>query len=330
MRNKTLKNVAIMLPLLLIGLTVLFVFPAEADKSQVEFEASLTVPPNDYQYKTTLINVPAEPESVDYMASFNVPNGEIVKFYPLDPALFELWQEGKYQPSWVEGSRGDFGMGISSEWSQSYDLYLVVLNDASSSVDVNVQLSKVWHESNKLGWLSGSAMVSLGIGVIPLLMFGKSRRQVAYSATIFAMACILVLTMAWAPYSIYPPYPSFILWALIETVPGLLYLEAFPLAVLLYMLHRNKAFTYFRNWNVKKQLQISGVFLMAGFIIPLVFMVLRIFSLLLRLPLDPDAITLFSVISGGLLMVIGTMIFIKLWATHHQTRSSSTIPKITK
>jgi len=329
MKSESFKKLSLPFALVLVGFAVLFAFPAEADKSQVEFEASLTVPAGTYQYKSTSIYVPAEPESVSYVASFNVPSGEIVKFQVLDIARFELWQEGIFEPNWVMGNEGSYGIGISSQFSNIETLYLIVLNNASSSSqEVKVWLSRTWHESNKLGWLSGSAMVSLGIGVTPLLMFGKSRRQAVYSATIFAMAYILVLTLSWAPYSIYPPYPSHILWALTEAVPGLLFLETFPLIVLLYQVEKNNGFTYFKNWNAGKQLWISGVLLMFGYIVPIIFMLFRMVTIFWRWPIDPDYLTVFSVAAGCLLMLGGLMIFVGLAATHQRRRAFEAIPNI--
>jgi hypothetical protein len=320
MRSKALKKFVIVLTLLLVGFIVFFTFPAEADKSRVEFEAFLTVPANTYQYRTVAVYVPAPPESATYVASFAVSNGGIVKFYPFSSGLWQLWQEGTFQPDWVEGNHGDFGMSIQSQTSETIDFYLVVLNDASASQDVKIWLSKTWHESNYLGLFTGSAIVSLGIGIIPLLMFGKKRLHLAYSATIFVMAYLLIAFLSWAYYKSYSPYPPFT-FTLIQTIPGVLFFEAFPLTFLLYLLHRNNGFAYFKNWNMGKRLQIPGVFLISGYILPLVFMVFRMVSLSLYWPLDPDELTTFSVTIGGLLMLTGLMIFIGLLATHYRRKS---------
>jgi hypothetical protein len=247
-----------------------------------------------------------------------VSNGGIVKFYPFESALWQLWQEGAFQPDWVEGNHGDFGMSIQSQTGENISFYLVVVNDASVSQDVKIQLSKTWHESNYVGLLSGSAIVSLGIGIIPLLMFGKNKPHLAYSATIFVMTYIMVAFLTWAQYWSTPPNPAL---TLTQAMPGVLFLEAFPLTFLLYLLHRNNGFAYFKNWNMGKRLQISGVFLISGYILPLVFMVFRMVSLSLYWPLDPDELTTFSVTIGGLLMLTGLMIFIGLLATHYRRKS---------
>lgn len=311
-----------MFTLLLVGFIVLFTLPAEADKSRVEFEASLTVPANTYQYRTVAVYVPASPESATYVASFSVSSGGIVKFYPFDSALWQLWQEGTFQPDWAEGNHGDFGMSIStgSQTGENIEFYLVVLNDASFSQDVKMQLSKTWHESNYLGLLTGSAIVSFGVGIIPLLMFGKSRLYLTYSTIMFVMTYLMVAFLTWAQYWSIPPNPSF---TLTQAVPGVLFLEAFPLTVLLHLLHKNNGFAYFKNWNMGKRLQISGVLLISGYIIPLASITLRMLSLNLHWSLDPDELTTFSVTIGGLLMLTGLMIFIGLLTTHHRRRSLS-------
>lgn len=319
MKSKALKKFAIVFTLLLVGFIVLFTFPAEADKNQVEFEASLTVPANTYQYKTAVIYVPAAPQSVDYVASFDVPSGEIVKFFPFHRPLFELWREGKFQPDWVEGNHGDFGMSISTglQTGENINLYLVVLNDASVSQEVKIQLAKTWHESNYLGLLTGSSIVSLGIGILPLVMFGKNRLHLAYSTTIFVMTYLIVASITWAQYWSTPPNPSF---TLTQAMPGVIFFEAFPLTVLLYLLHRNNGFAYFKNWNMGKCLQIPSVFLISGYTLPLVFITIRMLSLSLYWPLNPDELTTFSVATGGLLMLAGLLTFIGLWATHYRRK----------
>ncbi len=317
MRSKALKKFAIVFTLLLVGFIVLFTFPAEADKSRVEFEASLTVPANTYQYRTVAVYAPAPPESATYVASFSLSNGGIVKFYPFEQGLWQLWQEGVYEPSWVEGSQGDFGMSIQSQTGENINFYLVVLNDASVSQDVKIQLSKTWHESNYLGLFTGSAIVSLGIGIIPLLMFGKNRLQLAYSTTIFVMIYLMVALLIWSQYWCTPPNPAF---TVSQATPGVLFFEAFPLTVLLYLLHRNNGFAYFKNWNMGKRLQISGVFLITGYILPLVFMFFRMISFFLYWPYDPDELTTFSVTMGGLLMLTGLMIFIGVLTAHYRRK----------
>ena len=321
MRSRAFEKFAIIPLLLLVGLIVLFSFPAEADKSRVEFEASLTVPANTYQYKIASVYVPPEPQSVSYVASFQVPSGEIVKFYPFNLPTFELWQEGKFQPDWVKGSHGDFGMSISTgaPSGEDIDFYLVAMNEASSSIDVKVQMSKTWHESNYLGLFTGSAVVSLGIGIIPLLMFGKNRLQLAYSTTIFVMTYLMVALLIWSQYWCTPPNPAF---TVSEATPGVLFFEAFPLTVLLYLLHRNNGFAYFKSWNMGKRLQIPGVFLISGYVLPLVFMLFRMVSFFLYWPFNPDVLNTFSVTLGGLLMLTGLVIFIGLWTTHYRRKLS--------
>ncbi len=88
MKSKALKKFAIVFTLLFVGFIVLFTFPAEADKNQVEFEASLTVPANTYQYKTAVIYVPAAPQSVDYVASFDVPSWRNSQILPIPSPTF--------------------------------------------------------------------------------------------------------------------------------------------------------------------------------------------------------------------------------------------------
>lgn len=330
MRSKSLRKFVMVSALVLIGFIVLYAFPVEADKSRVEFEASLTVPAGTYQYRATSVYVPPSPESVQSVASFEVLNGGAVKFYTfISSGMWELWQEGKYQPSQlIEGSHGDLWSSGTSQTGEYIDFYLVVQNDGSSSQDVKVWLSRTWHESNKLGLVSGSALVSLGIGVIPLLIFGKSRLHLKYSAIIFTMAFIMVFFLAWAQFWSTPPDPVF---NVTQALPGVLFFEAFPLIALLYLLEKNNGFAYFKSWNTKRQLRISGTLLFVGYTFPIFFMLLGMFNFLLRpMPLDPNKLTAYSVIAGGSLMLAGLVIFIGLWASNYRRKSLSLIPDVAK
>jgi hypothetical protein len=323
MKNKSYEKLAIAFALVLVGSIILYALPAEADKSRVEYETLLTVPAGTYEYGNTEIYVPASPESVSYMASFSVPSGATVKFQILDIGRFELWQEGIYEPNWVVGSEGHHGIGISSEFSKTDTLYLIVVNDASvSSQEVMVQLSRTWHESNKLGALAGSAIVSLGIGLTPLILFGKSKLHAKYSVTLFAMAIIMVLSIALAPYESYPPNP---IGNILRDLPVVFFFEAFPLIALLYLLEKNNGFAYFKAWKTRTQLQISGILLFSGYTLPIWVMLFGMIALILRLPLDSTQATQLSLALGGSLMLTGSVIFIGLWTSHHQRESLNAV-----
>jgi len=75
--------------LLFLGFIVLWSFPVEANKSQVEFEASLTVPAGTYEYRAVSVYVPPSPETVEHMASFEVPSGASVSIKLSQRGIFE-------------------------------------------------------------------------------------------------------------------------------------------------------------------------------------------------------------------------------------------------
>jgi len=316
--NRTCK-IGIILALVLAGLVIIFILPAEADRRQVVFEASLTVEAGKIEHGVTEVYVPAIPDSADYAASFLVGNGGIVKFYAFDSATWQLWQEGKFNPSWTEGSEGELWMSISTgkATSEYASLYLVVVNNGSVSQNVQVRVTEAWHESSYAGLLGGSAVVSLGVGLVPLLMYGKSRMHFVYSVTIYVMSFLMVSFLASAQYVTTPPDP---IYGVTQVMPPVLFLEAFPLIVLLYLLNRNKTFAHFKAWNMGAKLQVAAAFLLFGYAIPIVFMALRIVSLAMYWPINPDSLTASSLIIGGLLMLVGLMVFISLLGIHRQSR----------
>jgi archaellum biogenesis protein FlaJ (TadC family) len=114
------------------------------------------------------------------------------------------------------------------------------------------------------------------------------------------------------------------------TVPELLFFEAFPLVALLYLLEKNNGLAYFKNWNAEKRLRISGLFLMFGYIIPIVFMLVDAVTLFWQSPIDQDFLTLFSVAAGCLLMLGGLIIFVGVATIHHRRRIETTLNIPTK
>jgi len=323
MTRRVFVKFSIMLVLVVVGLAVIIAFPAEADKSHVEFESSLTVPVGEYGFRVAEIFVPAFSDSAWYVASFSVASGGVVRFCALDVARYELWLDGVHHPDWVVGSGGQCFLGVSGGGVGEFQsLYLIVLNDvASASQSVDLQVARQWHESSRLGLFVGSVVFSLGIGLIPVLFYGASRLHVEYSALLSVMAWIVVFFVALAPYTIIPLTWGTLIYSLVMTVPGVLFFEAFPLIILLYLVEKHGGFAFFRSWNMKERLQVVGVLSLFGFCVPIVFMVFRIVSMLSYWPVDPDVYTGLSVAAGLLFMLVGAVALAVLYVVRVRGRS---------
>jgi hypothetical protein len=323
MTRSVFVKFSIMLALVVAGLAVIIAFPAEADKSQVEFESSLTVPAGEYGYEVAEIYVPAYSDSAWYVASFSVASGEVVRFCALDVARYELWLDGPYLPNWVGGSGGQCFMSVSGgEVGEFQSLYLIVLNDVVSvSQSVDLQVVRQWHESSRLGLFVGSVVFSLGIGLIPVLLYGVNRLHVEYSVLLSVMAWIVVFFVGLAPYTIFPLTWGTLVYSLVMTVPGVLFFEAFPLIVLLYLVEKHDGFAFFKGWNMKERLEVVSVFLLFGFCVPIVFMVFRMVSMMIMWPVDPDIYTGLSVTAGLLLMLVGAVVLAVLYVVRVRGRS---------
>jgi hypothetical protein len=327
MTRSVFVKFSIMLALVVAGLAVIIAFPAEADKSQVEFESSLTVPVGEYRYVAVSVFWPESPESALYVAYFEVVGGGVVKFYAFSSGAFEAWVDGRYQLSWVSGSGGQCGFFGTSRLGGSFeDVYLVVLNDvASASQNVDLRVDRVWHESSRLGIIVGSVVFSLAVGLIPVLFYGVNRLHAEYSVLLSVMAWILVFSVAMAPYSITPRAQELLIYSLIMTVPGVLFFEAFPLIGLLYLLEKHDGFAFLRSWNMRERLQVVGVFLIFGFCIPIVFMLFRMVSMSSYWPVNPDVYTLYPVAAGLLLMLVGAVVLAVLYIVRVRDRSVSAV-----
>jgi hypothetical protein len=96
-------------------------------------------------------------------------------------------------------------------------------------------------------------------------------------------------------------------------VPGVLFFEAFPLIVLLYLLEKHDGFAFFRSWNMRLGLRVVGVVLLFGFCVPIVFLLFQMVSVLAYWPVNPDVYVVFPVALGLLFMLVGFVAFLALY-----------------
>jgi hypothetical protein len=162
-RQKLLVATVIILAMFVIG-TFLFINSsfAQVERSAVVLNDSFTVPANNYQIRGSIM-IPAGEST--YIFSFTVANGT-VKFYPLDPGLYQWWFENSEElsiyigSSWVEGDHADFGVSI---WAENgYEVRCLFVNDDSYSKEVHLRVIKTWEDTNYLGMIGGIAIVVMG------------------------------------------------------------------------------------------------------------------------------------------------------------------------
>lgn len=167
-RKRIIIATATTLALLAIGTYLLAGSLTLQERKEILLDDSFNVLGNHYENRTLSI-----PSSGDYVASFTVSNGTI-KFHSFTAATLELWQEGQYEPDWVEMDQTDYGMGIELGPQENLFIYLIFVNDDSFQKEVHLEVARVWNEMNYLGLLGGAALVLIGI-LMALVVISKLR-----------------------------------------------------------------------------------------------------------------------------------------------------------
>jgi len=260
-KRKLLVGSVIAVGMLLFGTFTLMTFlmnPAfgQVEKTNVLLDDSLTVQGNDYEYRT--INV----SSGDFVASFTVSGGKIIKFYPFTFGTFSMWREGQFDPSWVETYQADYGMSIISNEEISETLYLVFLNDDFYEKEVHLRFFRVWHERNYLAMIGGIVMMAIGTGIGVGLKVNKLQigyLTCAYMAGFFMI--LFFLTLVWS-------FGHFDILRIVSSLQGSMLLASVPLGVLFYLwLEKGDGLTYLKSWNMGKKLRILGFLSFSGVLI---------------------------------------------------------------
>jgi hypothetical protein len=136
------------------------------EKKDTVLNDTFNVAANSYENKTAWAT-----SSGDYVASIVVSEGTInVSWVP----AVELWLDGQFKPDWFETDQTDmgFGMSMASE-EQKIAIYLVFLNNDTVTKEVQLEVSKVWKETNYIGLLGGAALILSGIITVIVLRYRR-------------------------------------------------------------------------------------------------------------------------------------------------------------
>lgn len=136
------------------------------DKKNIILNDTFNVAARSYENRTAWAT-----SSGDYIASIDVSGGTInVSWVP----RVELWLDGQFKPDWIETDQTDmgFGMSMASE-EQKIAIYLVFLNNDTVTKEVQLEVSKVWKETNYIGLLGGAALVLSGIITVIVLKYRR-------------------------------------------------------------------------------------------------------------------------------------------------------------
>lgn len=266
-RRKLLVGSITVVGMLLVGTYTLMSFlvnPAfgRVEKSEVAWSGSLTVQGNETKWKDFGVLSP-----YDYIASFTISDATIKSCYPLDETLFNYWQEGLYEPIFVEMDRADYKLStepleFSAAMGKVYLRFFIFVNEDSYAKEVQCKITRVWHETNYLPILSGIALIP--IGMIMGIGLKVDKLQIGYLACSYVTAFLMMpffLDLAWnAGHS-----PIF---AIVSNIQNAMVFASLPLGSLIYLwLEKGDGSTCLESWNVGEKLRIVGFFLLSGVLI---------------------------------------------------------------
>jgi len=330
-KNKLLIGSAIILGLLLIG-TFILTHSAlvKVEKSEVLLNNSFTVQEDSHQIRgPVLISVSGE-----YVASFTVSEGTI-KFYLLDPASYQMWQEGKEPPFMVEENHADWGMSISTP--SSFDMHFLFVNEDSYPKEAHLQVSRNWPETNILGMIQGAAMMVIGTGLVAGLKMKKL--HVGY------LTCTYITGLALMPLFLSIAFAAEFQWewsifAITGFIRNTILLAALPLGALVYLwLQKGGGSAYLKSWRMGNKLRAVGLLPLSGFLTNVTLVTIDNITFwnfsgtrvetpngITRIP-NPIYFALLGI--SCILILSGFVAFTSLWIKHHKTKIN-TSPNISQ
>jgi len=277
-RQKLLAKSVAILGMLLVGSFILinvFVNPAfaQVEKKDILLNNYLTVQGNDYEYRT--INV----SSGDFVASFTVSEGKIkFSIFP-DPAYISMWQEGTFDTTWSETDHLKYGIGVTSDGSEtSSSMVFVFVNEDSYAKEVHLRFCRFWHEMNYMGIMGGVAIMAIGAGLAVRLRITKL--HAGYLICIFSLGLVampLFMSFAW---DWIPAEQYLAILSLSSHIQSIILLGALPIGVLVYLwLQKGGGSAQLESWNVGKRLRIVYLLLLSGFLINVALMTIDAITL---------------------------------------------------
>jgi hypothetical protein len=132
------------------------------EKEDVILNDTFNVLGNRYDNKTAWLK-----NNVDYSISFTASDS-VIKFYPMHEIQFSIWQQGQFEPQWVESDQYHMMIGGTGDPGGGVTYYFVFFNNKTSTIEVHLEVSNTWQETNHIALLGGAALVLSGsvIGVI--------------------------------------------------------------------------------------------------------------------------------------------------------------------
>jgi hypothetical protein len=132
------------------------------ERENIVLNDTFNVLGNKYENRTALLK-----NDVDYRVFFTVSDSTI-KFYPMSEDEFSIWQQGQFEPRWVESDQYYARIGGTGNPAGGATFYFVFFNNNTSIREVHLEVSNAWQETNYIGLFGGAALILSGciIGII--------------------------------------------------------------------------------------------------------------------------------------------------------------------
>jgi len=329
-----------------------------SEKREVLLDTSFNIDVGEHEkFRGFYVSAPVE----DLVISVSVSEG-FVNFSAWEDCLFEDslgyfdYHNGtaveKIQVWFFSVDNGDVPFGLQDNPESLNKIwYVQFCNPDSYAKEVDLKVTKIWHEPVNPMWMMGVAFMTVGTGIglhvdkfkngVPDNAISKPQKSMSLSKQLFIGYAILgtiigvILGMSICYSLITLTYvqtePDMILH-LLWSVPFVLLLLALPSSAITYLwLKKGGGLSHLRSWNMGKWSRISATLLLAGYTLATIPFLISLLSNWGFLYLPPDYVfynlQYFNTIYiGSAIMVCGLAVFIGLGIRHLIRRRATATP----
>jgi len=347
-RKRFLVGFAFVLLGLLASSIVLAYSAPYSEKREVLLDTSFNIDVGEHEkFRGFYVSAPAE----DLVISVSVSEG-FVNFSAWEDCLFEDslgyfdYHNGtaveKIQVWLFSVDKGDATFGlVNNPESLNKIWYVQFCNPDSYEKEVDLKVTKIWHEPVNPMWMMGVAFMTVGTGIglhvdkfknrVAENTMPKPRKSMNVSKKLFigytilgtVIGVILGMSISFSltTLTMLQTEPDMILH-LLWSVPFVLLLLALPSSAITYLwLKKGGGLSRLRSWNMGKWSRISATLLLSGYVLASIPLLVSLLSNWGFLYLPPDYVFynlqyFNTMYIGSVIMVCGLTVFIGLGIRH--------------